>query len=72
MPKAPKREIKDVWIDYKKNKTEALRNVLMEHYLHLTTRVPVLDVRFRPGMETLAHLLDGIEQATKAAWHAPS
>src|SRR3982750_2859763 len=35
MPKAPKRDIKDVWIDYKKNKTEALRNVLMEHYLHL-------------------------------------
>ena len=35
MPKAPKREIKDVWIDYKKTKTESLRNVLMEHYLHL-------------------------------------
>src|SRR6476659_2065278 len=34
--KAPqKREIKDVWIDYKKNKTEALRNILMENYLHL-------------------------------------
>src|SRR2546421_12168291 len=29
------REIKDVWIEYKKTKTEALRNVLMENYLHL-------------------------------------
>src|ERR1051326_3463521 len=35
MPKAPQRDIKDVWIDYKKTKTQALRNVLMEHYLHL-------------------------------------
>src|SRR5947199_3711646 len=35
MPKAPKRDIKEVWIDYKKTKTEPLRNVLMEHYLHL-------------------------------------
>src|ERR1039458_10218785 len=30
-----KRDIKDVWIDYKKNKTEPLRNILMENYLHL-------------------------------------
>src|SRR6202050_1238319 len=28
-------DIKQVWTDYKKNKTEALRNMLMEHYLHL-------------------------------------
>src|SRR5437660_2674301 len=35
MSKAPKRDVKDVWIEYKRNKTEALRNVLMEHYLHL-------------------------------------
>ena len=34
-PPPPKRDIKDVWIDYKKTKTEPLRNVLMEHYLHL-------------------------------------
>src|SRR6476660_5910299 len=35
--KAPqqKRDIKDVWIDYKKHKTEPLRNILMENYLHL-------------------------------------
>src|SRR5687767_11010336 len=33
--KAPKRDIKDVWIEYKKNKTEPLRNMLMENYLHL-------------------------------------
>jgi len=32
---AVKRDIKDVWIDYKKNKTEPLRNILMENYLHL-------------------------------------
>ena len=32
---AAKRDIKDVWIEYKKTKTEALRNVLMENYLHL-------------------------------------
>ena len=35
MAKTVKREIKDVWIEYKKTKTEALRNVLMENYLHL-------------------------------------
>jgi RNA polymerase sigma factor for flagellar operon FliA len=34
-PAPKKREIKDVWIDYKKHKTEPLRNILMEHYLHL-------------------------------------
>src|SRR5687767_6840642 len=32
---APKRDIKEVWVEYKKNKTEALRNILMENYLHL-------------------------------------
>ncbi|MGH7178271.1 MAG: FliA/WhiG family RNA polymerase sigma factor [Tepidisphaeraceae bacterium] len=31
----PKRDIKDVWIDFKKSRTERLRNVLMENYLHL-------------------------------------
>ncbi len=30
-----KREIKDVWTEYKKTKTETLRNILMENYLHL-------------------------------------
>src|SRR5688500_19007602 len=35
MAKKPPRDIKEVWIDYKKNPTEGLRNVLMEHYLHL-------------------------------------
>ena len=33
--KAPTRDIKEVWIEYKKNKTEQLRNTLMENYLHL-------------------------------------
>src|SRR3954452_15844470 len=32
---ASKRDIKDVWIEYKKTRTEALRNILMENYLHL-------------------------------------
>jgi RNA polymerase sigma factor for flagellar operon FliA len=35
MSKAAKRDIKEVWIDYKKTRTEALRNILMENYLHL-------------------------------------
>src|SRR5215475_2305774 len=29
------RDIKEVWIEYKKHKTEKLRNILMENYLHL-------------------------------------
>jgi RNA polymerase sigma factor for flagellar operon FliA len=33
--KPSQKDIKLVWIDYKKHKTEALRNTLMEHYLHL-------------------------------------
>jgi len=28
-------DIKQVWLDYKKSKTEDLRNILMENYLHL-------------------------------------
>ena len=32
---AAKRDIKEVWIEYKKTKTEPLRNILMENYLHL-------------------------------------
>src|ERR1700685_1453193 len=35
MPKPPLKDIKQVWTDYKKSKTEALRNILMENYLHL-------------------------------------
>ena len=35
MPKAAKRDISEVWVDYKKTKSEVLRNVLMENYLHL-------------------------------------
>ncbi|HXE54878.1 MAG TPA: sigma factor, partial [Tepidisphaeraceae bacterium] len=35
MPKTLKRDIKDVWIEYKKTKSEAMRNILMENYLHL-------------------------------------
>src|SRR3989441_7519209 len=35
MPKTVKRDIKDVWIEYKKTRKEDLRNILMENYLHL-------------------------------------
>ena len=34
-PRPPNEDIKEVWIEYKKTKTEALRNILMENYLHL-------------------------------------
>src|SRR5579862_8791394 len=34
-PPKPVIDIKQVWTDYKKNKTEPLRNILMENYLHL-------------------------------------
>ena len=34
-PANDRRDIKEVWIEYKKNKTEPLRNILMENYLHL-------------------------------------
>src|SRR4051812_48579463 len=30
-----KRDIKEVWVEYKKTRTEDLRNILMENYLHL-------------------------------------
>ena len=29
------KDVKSVWVQYKSERTEALRNVLMEHYLHL-------------------------------------
>lgn len=35
MARTEKRDIKDVWIEYKKSRSEQLRNILMEHYLHL-------------------------------------
>ena len=34
-PRTTDVDIKQVWVDYKKNKTEPLRNILMENYLHL-------------------------------------
>ena len=33
--RAPNRDIKEVWIEYKQARSEALRNTLMENYLHL-------------------------------------
>ena len=35
MPKPGKREIKDVWIEYKKTRSEEMRNILMENFLPL-------------------------------------
>src|SRR6201747_1556575 len=35
MKTTPTKDIKQVWIDYKKEKTERMRNILMENYLHL-------------------------------------
>src|SRR6202050_2547546 len=35
MPKPPLKDIKQVWIDFKKTKTEKLRNILMANCLHL-------------------------------------
>jgi RNA polymerase sigma factor FliA len=35
MARTEKRDIKDVWIDYMKNRSEANRNILVENYLHL-------------------------------------
>ena len=35
MAKTEKKDIKEVWTEYKLNKTEPLRNILMENYLHL-------------------------------------
>ena len=35
MGKTPKQDLTKVWIEYKKTKTEALLNILMESYLHL-------------------------------------
>src|SRR5258705_1488204 len=32
---APRKDIKDVWLAYKKSPSQALRNILMENYLHL-------------------------------------
>jgi hypothetical protein len=35
---------------------------MMKHYLDLTARVPVCEVRFQPGLDNLSEILDGIEQ----------
>ncbi len=35
MPRTPNKDIKEIWIEFKKNKSETLRNTLMENYLHL-------------------------------------
>src|SRR5215471_7938557 len=35
MAKREARDIKEVWIEYKRTRTEPLRNILMENYLHL-------------------------------------
>lgn len=46
------------------NLTDARRKKLMlEHYLDLVDRVPVYEVRFRPGLDRLASVVDGMSQA---------
>ena len=35
MSKSIGKDIKEVWIEFKKSKSDALRNALMENYLHL-------------------------------------
>jgi RNA polymerase sigma factor for flagellar operon FliA len=35
LPNAPRKDMRETWLAYKKTPTEAIRNVLMEHYLHL-------------------------------------
>jgi hypothetical protein len=46
---------------------EARKRRMMEHYLDLTARVPILEVRFAGGLETLSATLDGIERAVDQA-----
>jgi len=31
----PRKDIKDIWLAYKKTPTQKIRNILMENYLHL-------------------------------------
>ncbi len=45
---------------------EERKRRMMHHYLELTARVPVWEVRFRPGLERLPAILDGIERAVRA------
>jgi hypothetical protein len=35
---------------------------MVQHYLDLVARTPILRVRFRPGLERLEAILDGLEQ----------
>jgi hypothetical protein len=36
------------------------KQIMMRHYLDLASRVPIFEVRFRPGLKTLSTVLDGI------------
>jgi len=35
---------------------------MMRHYLELVARVPVFEIRFQPGLETLPAVLDDIDR----------
>ncbi len=72
MPRASTRDVKEVWTDYKKQKTEALRNILMEHYLPLVRynaeRIHVklpdeveLDDLMSAGIFGLMNAIDGFD-----------
>jgi hypothetical protein len=39
------------------------KRLMMERYLGLSARVPVFEIRFRPGLDVLPAILDRIEQA---------
>jgi hypothetical protein len=40
----------------------AFKRRMVEHYLDLVARVPVFEIRFRPGLEQLPALADMVEQ----------
>lgn len=39
MPKSLKRDIRELWAEYATTRSEKLRNLLMEHYLHLVKKL---------------------------------
>jgi hypothetical protein len=39
------------------------KRLMLDRYLSVSTQVPVFEIRFRPGLDVLPVILDGIEQA---------
>jgi hypothetical protein len=48
----------------------AARRRMLEHYMALTAAVPVLEVRFRPGLEHVPAILDAIRAAVHSSREA--